>query len=390
MRKLYLIASAIILLTPAHSQSAKKDVSNAKGEWFAYVGTYTRQNSKGIYAYRFRPSSGEVTEIGLAAETESPSFLAVHPNHQFVYSANEVANFEGQKAGAISAFAIEASTGKLKFLNRVSSKGAGPCHVALDHTGKWLIAANYDGGSVALFPVHTDGTLGEASSFIQHSGSGANSQRQSTPHAHYATVSPDNRFVLVADLGLDEFLIYNLDRNKGTLTPHDPPFAKVKPGSGPRHGAFRPDGKFFYGLNEIVPSVVAFRYNAAKGSLEELQTISTLPDDYTGNKSGAEIVAHPSGKFLYSSNRGHNTIAMFQIDAAKGTLTAGNRTPTEGRTPRNFAIDPTGNWLFAANQDTNNIALFRIDQKTGALTSSGKVIQVPIPVCVVFSPAPQH
>jgi 6-phosphogluconolactonase len=382
MRKLLLIAVALVLMPPI---SRGKGKANGNGEWFTYIGTYTRQNSKGIYAYRFRPASGEITEIGLAAETESPSFLAVHPNQRFLYAANEVSNYEGQKAGSISSFAIDAATGKLKLLNRVSSKGDGPCHVALDRTGKWLIAANYGGGSVALFPVHADGSLGEASSFVQHTGSSANPQRQSEPHAHFASVTPDNRFVLVADLGLDEFLIYRLDRQKGALTPNDPPFAKVAAGSGPRHGAFRPDGKFFYGLNEIVPSVVAFRYNAPKGSLQELQTISTLPADYTGNNSGAEIAAHPSGKFLYSSNRGHNTIATFQIDAAKGTLTAGERVPTKGRTPRNFAIDPTGAWLFAANQDTNNIALFRIDQKTGALTDSGKVLQVSVPVCVVFS-----
>ena len=379
MRKLFLSAMALTLLVPFGTTAA------GKGDWFAYIGTYTRGKSKGIYAFRFSPSTGAATEIGLVAETSNPSFLVVHPNQQFLYAANEDSNYQGQSAGSVSAFAIDRATGRLKHLNTVSTKGAGPCHVALDRKGRWLIASNYGGGSTAVFPVKADGWLGEASAFVQHSGPVALPQRQGGPHAHYATVTPDNRLVMVADLGLDKILVYRLDAVKGTLTPHDPPFGKTAPGTGPRHGAFRPDGKFFYALTEIVPGVTAFRYNAAKGSLDEIQTISSLPADYTGNKSGAEIAAHPSGKFLYSSNRGHNTIAAFRVDPKDGKLTAGDRTPTGGRTPRSFAIDPTGKWLLAANQDTDNIVLFRIDQTTGALTPAGKTIEAAVPVCIVFS-----
>jgi 6-phosphogluconolactonase len=357
----------------------------AKGEWIAYIGTYTRQKSKGIYAYRFVPASGKLTAIGLVAETVNPSFLAIHPNQRFLYAANEVGNYQGQPAGSISAFAIDPTTGQLKPLNQVSSKGSGPCHVALDHTGKWLFAANYSSGSVAAYPVHDDGTLGEASAFVQHSGASANPQRQSGPHAHEVTVSADNRFVLVNDLGLDQILVYRLDPVKGTLAPNDPPFVKLAPGSGPRHMAFGKGGRFAYAVNEILLTVTAFRYDAGHGSLTELQTVPASPETFPGPKSGAEIAVHPDGKFLYASNRGPDNIAIFRIDAQKGTLTAVERVPTQGKTPRNFAIDPTGGYLFAANQDSDNMVVFHIDKGTGHLTPAGNVLDVGAPVCVVFA-----
>ncbi|HMC61316.1 MAG TPA: lactonase family protein, partial [Candidatus Solibacter sp.] len=277
--------------------------AGAKGEWIAYIGTYTRQKSKGIYAYRFAPASGKLTAIGLVGETVNPSFLAVHPNQRFLYAANEVGTYQGQPTGSISAFAINQATAQLKPLNQVSSKGSGPCHVALDHTGKWLFTANYNSGSVAAFPVHDDGTLGEASSFLQHSGSGGDPQRQRGPHAHEITVSADNRFVLVNDLGLDQILVYRLDAVKGTLAPNDPPFVKLAAGSGPRHMAFGKGGRFAYAINEILLTVTAFRYDAARGSLTELQTVPASPETFAGAKSGAEIAVHPNGRFLYSSNR---------------------------------------------------------------------------------------
>src|SRR5947209_3512327 len=345
--------------------------AGAKGEWLAYIGTYTRQKSKGIYAYRFAPATGKLTSIGLVGETVNPSFLAIHPNQRFLYAANEVNTFEGQQAGSISAFAIDRSSGQLKALNQVSSKGTGPCHVALDHTGKWLIAANYNSGSVAVFPVHDDGSLGEASAFVQHSGSSADQQRQRGPHAHDINVSRDNRFILVNDLGLDEILVYRLDPAKGTLTPNEPPFVKLAPGSGPRHLAFDKAGQFAYSINEMLLTVTAFRYDPRQGSLKELQTIPSNPEEFTGAKSAAEIAVHPNGKFLYASNRGPNTIAVFRIDPKKGTLTAVERAPTQGKTPRNFAIDPSGKYLLAANQDSDNIVEFRIDQATGRLTPTG-------------------
>src|ERR1019366_3203986 len=242
----------------------------AQNAWFMYVGTYTRNGSKGIYAYRYNATNGKATPIGLVAETPNPPFLAVHPNHRFLYAVNEDNQYQGQPAGSVSAYAINSVTGQLKLLNRVSSKGTGPCHVSLDHTAKWLFVSNYAGGSVAAFPVLDDGSLGEASAFFQHVGSGANPQRQAGPHAHVAMVSPDNRRVLVADLGLDEILSYRLDRTAG-LTPDTPPFTKIAPGTGPRHVVFSGNGQFVYSLNELASNIIVFRYDAASGALTELQ-----------------------------------------------------------------------------------------------------------------------
>jgi len=347
----------------------------------AYIGTYTRQKSKGIYVYRFDPKSGKLTGGTLAAETSNPSFLAVHPNQKYLYAANE------NGAGTVSAFAIDPATGQLKLLNSVSSKGSGPCHVAVDKTGKWVFAANYNNGSAAAFPVKPDGSLGEAIWSVQDTGSSADRQRQAGPHAHSANLSPDNKFMLLADLGLDQVLVFKLDADKGAVTPNVPPFAKVAPGSGPRHLTFSTNGKFVYVIDEMLATVTAFRWDAAHGALSELQTISTLPADYAGAKSTAEIAAHPNGKFLYGSNRGHNSIALFDTDAASGKLSMVDVFPSGGKTPRSFAIDPTGAYLFAAHQDSDNIAGFRIDAKTGRLTPTGDVLEVGAPVCVVFARA---
>ena len=352
-----------------------------------YVGTYTKAPSKGIYAYRFQGATGEVTPLGtagLAAETENPSFLAVHPNQRFLYAVNEVSRYEDENAGSVSAFSIDRATGTLTLLNRVSSRGGGPCHLELDRSGKWLFVANYGGGSVAAFPVHDDGKLGEASAFFQHEGKSVNAARQSGPHAHETVVSPDNRFVLAADLGLDKVFTYRLDPAKGGLAP-EPQFAAIAPGSGPRHLAFRPDGKFVYVLKEMLSAVIAFRYDAGGGTLTELQTLSTLPEGFTGDSSGAEIATHLSGKFLYASNRGDDSIAIFRIDATKGTLTSAGRVSTQGKTPRGFAIDPSGRFLVAGNQNSGTVVVFRIDQQTGGLTPTGTVLQVGSPVNVVFS-----
>jgi 6-phosphogluconolactonase len=358
-----------------------QDAAKAKGEWLAYVGTYTRPPSKGIYVWRFQAGSGKLAPLGLAAETSNPSFLAVAPNQRFLYAANE------DKAGTISAFAIDPANGRLKLLNRVLSRGSGPCHVAVDPSGKWVFAANYNSGSVAVFPVREDGTLGEATGFVQHAGSSVNAQRQSGPHAHSANVSPDGRWLLVADLGLDQILSYRVDAVKGTLSAGDPPFTKLAPGSGPRHMAFGRDGRFAYAISEMLATVTVFRYNSARGSLEELQTAPVTPDGYTGPKSAAEIAVDPSGKFLYGSNRGDSTIAVFRIDGEKGTLTAVEHVSTQGKAPRNFAIDPSGAYLFAANQDSGNVVGFKIDRATGRLTAAGSVLEVAYPVCVVFAAA---
>ena len=353
------------------------------GNRIMYVGTYTRATSKGIYAYRFDSATGKASPIGLAAETENPSFLAMHPNQRYLYAVNEISKYEGQAAGSVSAFAIDPGTHGLKLLNRVSSRGAGPCHVAVDPSGKWVFVANYESGSVAAFPIREDGSLGEASAFFQHTGSSVNQERQSGPHAHAVVLSPDSRTVLVADLGLDRIFAYRLDAGKGGLA-GNPGFTTVAAGSGPRHVAFRPDGKFVYSLNEMLSTVTSFRYDASRGGLKELQTLSTLPAGWSGRNTTAEIVVHPGGRFLYTSNRGDDSIALFRIDPGRGTLTFVERTSTGGKTPRNFAIDPSGTFLLAANQDSGSVVTFRIDRGTGRLSGTGEVLEVPSPVCTVF------
>jgi len=370
-----------LLLIPGLRAAAKPA---AKGEYLVYIGTYTGKKSKGIYAYRFQAATGKLTSLDLVADTPNPSFLAVHPNRRFLYAVSEIASYEGQKTGAVSAFSIDPETGKLTFLNKISSRGSGPCYLVVDKTGKNVLVANYGGGSVAVLPVKEEGSLGEASAFVQHTGSSVNPKRQQGPHAHSINVSPDNRFAVVADLGLDQVLVYRFDPAKGSLAANDPPFAKVNPGAGPRHFAFHPSGRFAYVINELQSTVTAFAYNAPGGVLKELQTISTLPKDFAGNNSTAEVQAHPSGKFLYGSNRGHDSITVFAIDARKGTLTPLEQVSTQGKTPRNFGIDPTGSYLIAANQGSDNIVVFRIDPKTGRLSPTGQTLEVGSPVCVKF------
>jgi 6-phosphogluconolactonase len=370
-------------LLSAGSLAQKKDTY-----YLVYVGTYTtKQTSKGIYAYNFDATTGQLSSIGLAAESTDPSFVAVHSNGKYLYAVNEIGDFNGSKTGAVSAFAIDPKSGALKLLNQVSTHGAGPCHVSLDKTGRFVLVANYDGGSVATFAIQDDGSLSLVKGFVQHSGSGVDKERQEGPHAHWIGVSLDNRFALVSDLGLDDVLVYKFDDVQGKLTPNSPPFAEVKPGSGPRHLAFHPNGKFAYLVSEMSSTVTAFAYSAQKGTLSALQTLPMLPKDYTGVREAAEIVVHPSGKFVYASNRGTaNSIAAYKIDAAKGTMTPAGIFSTKGMTPRNFAIDPTGAFLLAANEDSGNIVVFRIDATTGALTPTGQVEQVPAPVCITFGP----
>jgi len=361
--------------------------------YLLYVGTYTEEKdskSKGIYAYRFDSDTAELTPLGLAAETTNPSFLAVHPNHRFLYAVNETGNYQGQKSGAVSAFAIDPASGKLTLLNEVASKGADPAYITVDRTGKYVLVANYTGGSVAVFPVLGDGKLGEASSFIQHSGHGTNPEQQQGPHAHSVDLSPDDRFAIVDDLGLDETLVYKFDSSKGSLTLNSPEIyttlAKSDPGAGPRHFVFNPNGKFGYVVNEIQSTVSAFSYDSSTGAMKHLQTISTYPKDFTAHNDDAEIEILPSGKFLYASNRGHDSVAVFAVDPDKGTLTLVEYAPTKGQTPRSFEISPGGSLLFAENEKSNNIVVFSIDPKTGRLTPTGKVLEVVEPVCAKFVP----
>jgi 6-phosphogluconolactonase len=381
LRSVGVLLALVLLPLFATAAPAKR-----AGTYLFYVGTYTEDGSKskGIYAFRLDATTSEITPLGLAAETTNPSFVALHPNGRFLYAVNEVGNYKGPNSGGVSAFSIDRATGKLTFLNELPSRGADPCYIKVDNTGKYVLVANYTGGSVAVFPVLPDGSLGEASAFVQHTGHGTNPERQEAPHAHSIDLSADNRFAMVDDLGLDELDVYKFDASKGSLTPNSPPFAKLEAGAGPRHFVLRPDGKFAYVVAEMGHTVTVFSNDAANGKLQTLQTISTLPKDFKGRNDDAEIRVHPTGTFLYASNRGEDTIVIYAIDKSKGTLTQVGSVPTGGKEPRSFEIDPTGTLLFAANQKSDNIVVFRIDQKTGLLTPTGKVLDVSTPVCVKF------
>lgn len=349
-----------------------------------YVGTYTEPGkSQGIYRLDFDTETGKATLKGLAAEAVNPSFLALHPTGKFLYAVGEVSMFEGKRGGGVSAFAVDPATGGLSPLNQQSSKGPGPCHVAVDPAGKLVFVANYGGGSVAALPVGSDGTLGEATGFVQHSGSSVNPRRQEGPHAHGVHLDGSGTLLAVPDLGLDKILLYRFEAN-GALKASHPDHADVAPGSGPRHLAWHPDGKHAYVINEMASTVTALDYDREKGSLATTQTVTTLPEGYHGDSSTAEVVVHPNGKWLYGSNRGHDSLAVFAIDGATGRLRPAGHVATGGKTPRNFAIDPTGRFLLAANQGSDSIVVFRIDPETGMPKPTGDSVAVGAPVCVVF------
>jgi 6-phosphogluconolactonase len=347
-----------------------------------YVGTYTGKGSEGIYAYRFDPATGETRSLGLAAATDNPSFFAVDPNGRFLYAVNELDTFRNEPTGAVSVFAIDRESGTLKLLQQVPSLGGGPAHLSLDKSARYLMVANYNGGNVAVFPIGNDGRLGRHSAFVQDAGSSVDPERQAGPHAHSIQVTNDNRFALVADLGLDKLFVHRFDADTGSLIPGSPPFVKVDPGAGPRHVAFATSGKFVYVVNEMASTVTVFAYKPGEGTLLRKQTISTLPKNFAGKNTAAEIVVDGKGRFLYVSNRGDDSIAVFSLDPDNGNLKSFERVPSGGKTPRNFVIDPTGKWLFAANQDSNNIQLFQIDQKSGRLTPTSRSLKVVSPVCV--------
>ena len=346
-----------------------------------YFGTYTsgRNAGEGIYRSVLDTSTGELSAPVLAAEAKNPSFLEIHPSGKFLYAVSESGD-----AGTVSAYAIDPDTKNLKLLNSRPSGGSGPCHVNIDHMGKNVLVANYGSGGVSVVPIKSDGSLAETTCFVQHEGSSVNQQRQKGPHAHSVNISPDNHFVFVADLGLDKVMIYKLDAEKGTITANDPAFAKVKPGSGPRHFTFGIDGKYAYVINEMGGTITTFAYEPASGTLTEIQSISTLPDDFAGSNSCAEVRVHPGGKFLYGSNRGHDSIAVYYIEPAKGTLTLVEHERAGIKTPRNFNIEPTGKFCLVANQGADSVVVFRIDQKTGALEPTGNKISIGRPVCIRF------
>ena len=377
----FLVVFSAPLVLFSSAQTAKKAVT--KSHYFAYVGTYTtKTESKGIYEFEFDAATGKLTPKGIAAETPDPSWVAVHPSGKYAYAANEAG-----KASTVSAFALDQKNGKLTLLNQLPALGEDPCHLSFDKTGKYLLVANYSSGTIAVFPILADGRLGEHTASLKDQGAlGPNKERQEAPHAHWIEATVHNHFVYVSDLGLDRVLIYKFDSTNGSLTAGEPAesfSAVLSPGTGPRHVAFGLGGKFMYVLGELQSTVTVFS-NELQNTYRSVQQISALPKGYPGRNDAAEITVHPNGKSLYTSNRGHESIAVFAIDSAKGTLTFVAHVPTGGKEPRHFAIDPSGKYLLAENQLSNNIVVFKIDAATGGLTPTGQVVEVPSPVNLAF------
>ena len=382
--KTVLVLIGVASFTFAGASAQETDMPD---HYRVYIGTYTGGASEGIYLLDFDASTGTLELQGLAAATESPSFLAIHPRKPVLYAVGEMSKTSDHPGGTISAYAIDEETGMLTLLNRESTVGKGPCHVCVAPSGKHVAAANYGGGSIALLPILDDGQLGPASSFIQHEGSSVNPQRQEGPHAHSVNFDKAGRILIAADLGIDKLMLYRYNVDNGELTANEPPFASLAPGAGPRHVAIHPSGRFIYSVNELASTVTAFAYDAETGAMKEVQSITTLPEGFDGENTTAEIRVHPSGTFLYASNRGHDSIAAFALDEDSGMLTALGHTPTGGQTPRNFNVDPSGQYLLAANQASDNVVVFKIDPERGTLTATGDEVAVPTPVCVLFIPA---
>jgi 6-phosphogluconolactonase len=351
-------------------------------EMLVYVGTYTSGKSEGIYLYSLNLSDGSLRRVGVTGGVNNPSYLTLDRARRFLYSVEETEEFEGAKSGAVSAFAVNQRDGSLRFVNRQASMGGAPCYVTADNAGRFVLVANYSGGNVAALPVKKGGGLDKAVDVKQDSGSGPNRERQEGPHAHCVLLDSSNRNAYSCDLGADKVMIYDFDSRRGRLTPSAQPFVSLKPGAGPRHLTFDGAGRHVYVLNELDSSVTAFARERKTGALRELKTYSMLPEDFKGENTGADIHLTPDGRFLYCSNRGHDSIALFRVDARAGALTAVGHTPTTGKTPRNFAVDPTGRFLLVANQRSDNVVTFRIDPSTGALSPTGHAAEIPSPVCL--------
>lgn len=358
-------------------------LAQPRREWLLFVGTQTAKTSKGIYAYSFDSNTGELTEKGLAVEAENPTFLALRPNGKTLFAANELDEYEGKKSGGVSSFAIDRKSAKLTKINEVSSGGPGTCHVSVDHTGRCAFAANYGGGSAASFAVDQEGRLSEAVSFFQYSGHGPKPQ-QAGSRGHRVTVSPDNRFLFVNDLGLDEIHVYRLNAATAKLTAHDPPAWKALPGSGPRALRFHPNGRWAYCVNEVGSSVNVLGWDARKGIFTTLQLISTVPEGHQEPSAPSEVVVDRAGRFVYVANRLDDFMVSFSISPKDGELTLMERTSCGGKTPRHIALDPTERWLLVANQVTDHIAVFARDSKTGKLAHEGKSFPISRPQCILF------
>jgi 6-phosphogluconolactonase len=353
--------------------------ANTNQERLLYVGTYTSGKSEGIYMYGFNETTGELNQLA-SVKSVNPSFVVVNPG-RYLYAVNEVPDLDGKPTGGVSAFKIDFFPTRLTFMNQQPSEGKDPCHLSFDRARKHLLVANYTSGTVAVLPIQRDGSLGPAIDMKQHEGSGPREQ-QKGPHAHCIKLDSANRFAVSADLGNDKVMIYRFENGKLKAAPQ--PSATLHPGAGPRHLTFHPNGKYLYVINELDSSLTTFKYDSAKGTLTAFETVSTLPRDFTGTSYCADIHVSKSGRFLYGSNRGHNSIVVFAIDPRTARLSLVEHVSTEGKWPRNFVIDPSGKFLLVANQHTDNVAVFRIDAQTGRLTPTGAGAQIPIPVCLQF------
>ena len=346
-----------------------------------YIGTYTHRDSEGVYLLELDPDAGRLSPPRLAGKAENPSFVTLHPNGRFLYAANETGTFDGRESGAVTAFAVDADTGALKDINQQASGGTAPCYVSVDAAGKVAMAANYGGGSVAALKIRNDGGLDEAL-VVPHRGSGPDPKRQRAPHAHQILPAPGNCFAVAADLGMDKVIVYRLDAELGALEPQGDPVQVGPAGAGPRHVAFGADGRFVYVVNEMGGSVTTCAWDGEAGELRAIETVSTLPEGYTGKKSCAEVRVHPSGRFVYASNRGHDSIAVFEVDEQTGRLQARGQIHTGGKEPRNFALDAQGRWLLAAHQESDEVVLLAVDEASGKLEETGERVDVSMPVCV--------
>lgn len=372
MRKFILLAAVLFFAV------AENDLRAA--DMFVYFGTHRAGTNIGFSLAHFDTATGVLTKPEFLIQSPAPAFFVIHPDGKHLYTCNS------GSPGAVSAYEIEPHTGALKFLNRVPAGGTDTSYASLDQTGRFVLVASYSGGNVAVFAIQPDGSLGARTAFVQHTGSSVNPQRQTRAYAHSIIVDPSNRFALVADLGMDKLFVYRFNAQDGSLQTNNPPFVDIAPGSGPRHEKFHPNGKWVYLISEIASTITAFDWDSTNGTLTEFQTVSALPADFKGVNTSAEIVVHPNGKFLYASNRGDNSLAVFAIDQVTGKLTSVEHVPSGGKMPRNFAFDPTGKWIICSNHDSNLAVVFRVDENTGKLTPTGDPVSVPYPFCERFLP----
>ncbi len=360
-------------------------LENDKSSYTLYVGTYTSGKSKGIYILEFDVNSGSLIQNSFCSGIENPSFLVVNRDKKFLYAVSEIGNFKNQYSGGIYAYKIDHENNSLQFINSVSSNGAHPCHLTVDKSDRYIIVANYSGGNISVINIDDDGSLGKCTDIVQHYGKSVNKSRQEMPHTHSVNIDASNRFVVAADLGIDKLMLYKFDDGNGKLNPTEQIYLKTKPGAGPRHFSFHPNGKFAFVINELDCTITSLQFNGIDFLLEPIETVSTLPKDFKGENTCADIHIHQNGKFVYGSNRGHDSIAAFYFNETNGKLLLIQHQSTLGRTPRNFAIDPSGKFLLAANQNSDSIIVFSIDQLTGKLSATNQKIEIPSPVCLLFN-----